>query len=132
MAEPLVLDASAMVHVLVGSPVAAQIAQRLRGNDLHVPAHFDAEVLSALGRLNRAGHLTVRQVATRLTQLIASPIERHLLGPLVIGAWGRRQHLRLVDALYVELANQLNGAIITTDSGLAAALRSAELFSASD
>jgi predicted nucleic acid-binding protein len=52
MADRLVLDASAMVDLLVGSPQGVAIGARLRGHDLHVPAHFDAEVSSALAVLD--------------------------------------------------------------------------------
>ena len=97
-----------MVDLLVGSAVAGPIEDRLRGRELHVPAHFDAEVLSALGRLQRAGELTVRQVTTRLQRLAADPVQRHLIAPLLAGAWKLRHNLRLGDALYVELADQLD------------------------
>jgi predicted nucleic acid-binding protein len=127
LAEALVLDASAMVDLLVGSSLAGTVEARLQGSDLHVPAHFDAEVLSALGRLHRAGQLSTRQVAERVELVALSPIGRHLLAPLLGGAWRRRQNLRLVDALYVELASQLDTPIITTDRGMAAATRRAHL-----
>jgi predicted nucleic acid-binding protein len=130
MAEALVLDASAMVDFLVGSSLAGTIEARLQGSELHVPGHFDAEVLSALGRLHRAGDLTARQVADRVELVAASPIGRHRLAPLLRGAWRRRENLQLVDALYVELASQLNTPIITTDRGLAAASRRAHLIAA--
>ncbi len=128
VAESVIVDASAMVDLLVGSPITEPVQHRLRGHQLHVPAHFDAEVLSALGGLQRAGELTVRQVATRLQRVATAPIQRHLLAPLLMGAWKLRHNLRLVDALYVELANQLDAPIVTTDAGLAAASPAAELF----
>jgi predicted nucleic acid-binding protein len=127
MAESVILDASAMVDLLVGTAVASSVEQRLRGHELHVPAHFDAEVLSALGRLQRAGEMTVRQVTARLERVAAAPIERHVLAPLLSGAWKLRHNLRLVDALYVELANRLGAPIVTTDTGLAAASSAADL-----
>ena len=64
--EALVLDASAMVDLLLGASSAPVIRQRLQGSDLHVPSHFDAEVLSALGRLHRGGRLTATEVSERL------------------------------------------------------------------
>jgi len=131
MAEALIVDASAMVDLLVGAPLAAPIEARLRGHVLHAPAHFDAEVLSALGRLQRSGEMTVRQVTTRIHRVASAPIERHLLNPLLEGAWKRRHNLRLVDGLYVELADQLDATIVTTDSGLASVSRAAELISGS-
>jgi len=54
------------------------------------------------------------------------PIERHLLQPLTIGAWARRHNLRLSDAYYVELADQLDVPLITTDLRLARATPRAE------
>ncbi len=127
VSEPVIVDASAMVDLLVGSPTAPSIERLLRGHEVHAPAHFDAEVLSAMGRLQRAGEMTVRQVATRLQRLSAAPIHRHLLTPLLTGSWKLRHDLRLVDAFYVELADRLDAPIITTDAGLAAASTMAEL-----
>ncbi|MEE9297679.1 MAG: type II toxin-antitoxin system VapC family toxin [Acidimicrobiia bacterium] len=126
VAERVIIDASAMVDLLVGSTLAISIRNRLRGHELYVPAHFDAEVLSALGRLHRGGYLRARQVTKRIDRLAAAPIERHALPPLLTGAWRRRHNLRLVDALYVELANRLEVPIVTTDAGLAAASPIAE------
>jgi len=116
-----------MVDLLVSSSLATNVEARLLGSELHAPAHFDAEVLSALGRLHRAGHLATRQVTERVELVAAAPIARHPLQPLLKGAWRRRENLRLVDALYVELASQLDAPIITTDRGLAAASRRAYL-----
>jgi predicted nucleic acid-binding protein len=71
--------------------------------------------------------MTVRQVTARLERVAAAPIERHVLAPLLSGAWKLRHNLRLVDALYVELANRLDAPIVTTDTGLAAASSAADL-----
>lgn len=131
MAEPgsgLVVDASAIVDLLCGNELAAAVQQRLDDGWLIAPAHIDAEVLSALGRLQRASELTEAEVAERLELFAEAPLERRPLAPLLSGAWERRRNLRLVDALYVELAAQLDGApLITTDSGMATACKSAEL-----
>lgn len=127
MAEALVVDASAIVELLLSTTIGRAVARRLRGRELHAPAHLDAEALSALGRLQRNGLLVERDVASRLRLLAEAPIERHLLSKLVLGAWRRRKNLRLVDALYVELATQLGLPLLTTDTRLAAATRVAEL-----
>lgn len=130
MPESLVVDASAMVDLLVGAETAAAIGERLRGNELSAPANFDAEVFSAIGRLHRARALTDHQARDRITDLSTAPITRHDLAPLLRGAWKLRLNLRLVDALYVALAAEIGAVIITTDNGLAAASRAAELISA--
>jgi predicted nucleic acid-binding protein len=40
------------------------------------------------------------------------------VGDLLLGAWARRHRLRLADALYVELAAQLECPLVTTDRRL--------------
>ena len=119
MAEKLVFDASAMVDYLVDSPLAVRLAARIEGADINVPAHFDAEVLSALGRLQRGGQLTETDVEQRVALTAQAPFQRHLLAPLLDGAWALHHNVRLVDALYVELAGRLDATIVTTDSGMA-------------
>ena len=127
MTERAVVDASAMVDLLVGSTAGDAVRHRLRQHELHAPGHFDAEILSALGRLHRAGMLPADAVTARVEQVAAAPIQRHELAPLLVGAWGLRDRLRLVDALYVELASRLRAPLVTTDAGLAAAASVAEL-----
>ena len=122
----LVLDASAMVDLLLGAPPALAIRLRLLGGEIHTPAHFDAEVLSALGRLSRADHVPAAAVPALLPRVENARIRRHPVGPLLTGAWDRRGDLRLVDALYVELAERLDAPIISTDDRLVAAAHRAE------
>jgi predicted nucleic acid-binding protein len=127
MTTRLVVDASAMVDYLVDTDVGRRVESRLKGSEAHVPAHFDAQVLSALERLHRAGRLTEGQVEERVELIAEAPIERHHLAPLLRGAWLRRHNLRLGDALYVELAAAIGATLITTDVGLASASADAEL-----
>ena len=121
------LDASAMVPLLVPGDSGQAIAQRIRGSAVHVPAHFDAEVLSVLGRLHRAGHLDADTVARGLDALAQAPFTRHPLSGLLTTAWSRSGDTRLVDALYVALALELAAPILTLDRGLAASAPRAEL-----
>ena len=118
--DAVVLDASALVEALVGTDVGVRVRDRMRGRILHAPAHLDAEVLSALGRLHRAGELPKNTVAAMLNELAIAPVRRHPLAPLVAGAWERRDQLRLVDALYIELASELDSlSLLSTDARLA-------------
>lgn len=119
MPESVVVDASAIVDVLAGTRYAAAVRERLDGALWHAPAHLDAEALSALGRLARAGRLQDTHLKARLELLASMPVERRPLPSLLAGAWSRRADLRLVDALYVELAHQLEAPLITTDRRLA-------------
>lgn len=118
-AEALVLDASAAVEALLGSTTGLAVRHRLRGAQLHAPAHLDAEALSALGRMHRAGDLPAETVTTQLTALASAPIVRHRLADLLGAAWQMRDQLRLVDALYVALSERLDAQLLTTDARLA-------------
>jgi len=100
MAEAVV-DASAIVDLLLDNALGAAVRRRIAGHVLLAPAHIDAEVLSALGRLHRAGELEAESVESRLRELAEAPIQ-----------------LRLVDALYVELAVSRGLPLVTTDRRL--------------
>lgn len=65
--------------------------------------------------MHRGGLVSAVQVDAMLRSLIAGPIERHRLVDLVTDAWGRRDRVRLVDAVYLELADRLGAVLITTD-----------------
>jgi predicted nucleic acid-binding protein len=126
--EELVLDASAVVEALLGTDLGIKVRTRMRGHRLHAPAHLDAEVLSALGRLHRAGEIPEATVTAALGELAAAPIQRHPLAGLLTGAWARRENQRLVDALYSELTVSLDSVrLLTTDARLARADDRAEL-----
>ena len=117
----VVVDASVIVDLVADTPRALAAADALAGHRLIAPAHIDAEVLSALGRMQRAGQLTTRKAAVALTRSARTPIDRSSLPDLLAGAWRRRNSLRLSDALYVELAEQLGVKLVTTDGRLARA-----------
>lgn len=113
-----VLDASALVDLLLGNEDGAAVRARVAGLALHTPAHLDAEVLSAVGRLHRAGDVAADAVEVMLVRLVAAPIRRHPVADLLVGAWSRRHELRLADALYVELAHSRSLPLVTTDRRL--------------
>lgn len=112
------MDASALVDLLAGNELGGAVGRRLAGHGLHAPAHLDAEILSALGRLSRAGTIADDDVGVMLARLAAAPIRRHPVAALVEGAWSRRHRLRLADALYVELAEAEGLPLVTTDGRL--------------
>jgi predicted nucleic acid-binding protein len=111
----VVVDVSVMVDLVArtGDRFAAVCATGSDGDA--PPAHFDAEVLSSLGRMQRGGVLTVAQVDAALGELRQAPVTRHGLPSLLAGAWARRDTLRLADALYVELADTAGLVLLTTD-----------------
>jgi predicted nucleic acid-binding protein len=116
----VVVDASALVDLLLNNDLGRAVRQRIAGHVLHAPAHIDAEVLSALERLHRADDLDADTVESKLHQLAAAPIQRHAVHALLVGTWARRHQLRLVDAVYVKLAISRELPLVTTDRRLRA------------
>lgn len=117
----VVLDASAAVELLLRTPAGGRAEAALRDNRVIVPAHFDAEVFSALGRLVRGKDLEERLVEPILEELARAPFVRYTLQPLLAAAWGLRHNLALRDALYVALARRMGALIVTADARLAQA-----------
>jgi hypothetical protein len=56
----------------IGSPVGVAVRDRIRGCALHAPAHLDADILTALGRLNRSG--LPPGARTALLELVAASV----------------------------------------------------------
>lgn len=117
----LVLDASAFVELLLRSEAGQDVEQQLRGSTVAVPAHFDAEVFSAMGRLARGGEIEEARVEIGLDQIARAPFRRYAVAPLLQEAWSLRHNLSLRDALYVVLAHRLGAALLTADSRLSRA-----------
>jgi predicted nucleic acid-binding protein len=120
-ADDWVVDASVLVDLVIGGTTAAASAAALAGRRLHVPAHVDVEVTSALARLLRAGAIDASRADEALAAFTRAPLERHDLAPLVPGAWKRSSALRVADAFYVELAHVLGARVLTVDARLARA-----------
>lgn len=124
-----VIDASAVVDLLLGTARADGVSAAIAGRALWAPAHLDAEVLSAFGRLVRGGHLSAGQAGRRLELLAEMPVERVPVASLIPAAWRRRSSLQLLDALYVALAEERGCRLVTCDRGLASGTATAVLIS---
>ena len=115
-----VVDASAVVDLLSRTPRAGRVVEVLRGNQLHVPAHLDAEVLAMLVRMERQGRLGDVDLDEAVDLLESFTAERHATAPLLRGAAARRANLWVADGLYVELSHRLGCGLVTCDGGQAA------------
>lgn len=118
-ARLLVVDASVVVEVLRRSERGDAVAARMRGATLATPAHLDAEVLSALGRLVRSGEAEPAEVTRALDRLARLPVERYPIAPLAQRAWALRENVALRDGLYVACAETLSATLLTLDERLA-------------
>ncbi len=111
------VDAATVVDLICDLPAADPFRQRLAAADaVAVPAHLDAEVLSALGRLKRAGRLM--HEAERVEALSTFGASRWPLQALLPFAWALTDRIAVRDALYVALAASLDATLITSDGRL--------------
>lgn len=111
------IDAATVVDLICDLPAADTFREYVSGADaVAAPAHLDAEVLSALGRLKRAGQLT-REV-DRVESLGTFPARRWPLRPLLAAAWTLTDRIAVRDALYVALAASLGATLVTSDGRL--------------
>lgn len=112
-----VVDAATVVDLVCDLPAVDPYRGLLAATDaVAAPAHLDAEVLSALGRLKRAGQLT--QEAERVGALATFGARRWPLRPLLSVAWSLADRIAVRDALYVALAASLDATLVTTDGRL--------------
>ena len=124
----IVLDASALVDVVIRSGRRPYVLSRIRDETVCAPGHQPAEVLSALARLTRSGLLSPAAARTAIDDAIGldqeiAPITRaHLRRALDLGAG-----VRVVDGLYVALAEERGCPILTTDRRLARTVTTCEV-----
>ena len=119
----IVVDASALLELLLGTTTGAAIDRVVRSAAVAVgPAHIDAEVLSALGRLERARQISAEVVGDCLDDLAVMPMTRVPLPGLLAGAWALRANIAVRDALYVVVAQRTGAKLITVDRRLHSAL----------
>lgn len=117
----IVLDASALIDVVLDQPAAAWVLDQINDEELCAPAHQPAEVLSALARLVRTAAIEREPARGALEEALALP--QRLVTPTaghIRLAFTLRDRIRVVDGLYVALADELDCALVTTDRRLAA------------
>lgn len=111
----LVVDASAVVELLAGTPRAARVADRMAGAELLAPDLLDAEVLSGLKGLERGGRLDPARAALAVAGLARMPVRRWPLTALTPRAWELRHQLSMYDACYAALAASTDAPVLTAD-----------------
>ncbi len=102
---------------------APGVAAALDDEEIRVPAHFDAEVFSAIRRLVRRRVVAVDRAGLALlrnTRLVAT---RMPLLPLYAEAFNVRDRFGPSDAFYAVLARSLSATLVTSDEALARASR---------
>lgn len=119
----IVVDASCLYEVLVDTPRAEPIRERLRADPDHAAPHvIDIEVFSLVRRDHLAATLDATAASLAVEDLRMWPGERYGHRGLLARAWELRDNVRGWDATYVALAEALDATLITLDGRLARAV----------
>jgi predicted nucleic acid-binding protein len=123
----IVVDASAMLEVLLGTATGALVEDRLLtgGESLHAPHLLDVEVAQVLRRYTAAGELTPERGREALMDLVDFPVHRYPHDVLLPRIWELRHNVTTYDAAYVALAETLAAPLVTCDARLGTAPRHA-------
>ena len=118
----IVLDASAVVEILLRTPAGARAETRLaRDGDGCAPCLVDVEVVQALRRLVVAARIDEPRGREALDDFQSMPLERYAHDRLIDRMWELRGNLTAYDAAYVALAEALDASLLTCDRRLASA-----------
>ena len=115
----IVVDASVGVKWFIPEIHAAEARQWRNGPDeLHAPAFFfDLEIASVLWKKVGHAEITRADADLILSQLPILPLTWHPASPLLTLAFdlANRTHQTVYDCLYLALAVQLGGRLVTAD-----------------
>ena len=119
----IVLDASAVLELLLNTTGGQQVAQRIASprESLHAPHLLDIEVTQVLRRYTHTNVVPADVAAAALADLGALDVFRYGHGPFLPRMWELRDNLTAYDAAYVTLAETLDAPLLTFDAQLAGA-----------
>jgi predicted nucleic acid-binding protein len=119
----IVVDASALLEVLLRTPAALAVEERMFGGreTLHAPHLIDVEVAQVLRRYTRSREISGARGRAALADLADLPLRRYPHDLLLPRIWELRNNLTAYDAAYVALAEALDAPLITRDRRLATA-----------
>ena len=117
----IVVDASVLANVVGDDEAAGQLARaRLAAaSAVSAPDLVDVETVSVLRRRWLASDLSDERFRFAVDDLLALPITRFPVGPLMVRAFELRANIIAYDACYVALAEALDCLLVTSDRRLA-------------
>jgi len=118
-----VVDASAMVELLLGTSTGESCRERLLrdGEDLCAPHLLDVEVAQVLRRYASRREITPDRGDEALADLAAMSVMRYPHGLLLERAWDLRDSASVYDAVYLALAEALDAPLVTCDARISRA-----------
>jgi predicted nucleic acid-binding protein len=118
---PVVVDASALVELLLLTRRAAAVLQAVGNTEMVAPDVINPEVLSSLRRREREGELRAGRAAQAVDDLLDAPLRRLPTLPLMPAVWTLRANVTSDDACYVALARDLGCPLVTGELKLSRA-----------
>jgi predicted nucleic acid-binding protein len=117
----IVLDASAVLELLLATPAGRRVADRISAPDetLHAPHLVDLEVAQVLRRFQREGDVDETRGREALEILRGLDLARYPHDVLLPRIWQLRQAVTAYDAAYLALAEALAAPLLTADARLA-------------
>ena len=117
----IVVDASALLELLLQTPLGARVEARLfrDADELHAPHLMDVEIVQGLRRLVRTGEVSSVRADEAIADLTDLDLHRHSHLDLLGRAWRLRDNITAYDAMYVALAEAIEAPIVTCDNPLA-------------
>jgi predicted nucleic acid-binding protein len=118
----IVIDASAVLEVLLRTPAAASVERRLfePSQTLHAPHLLDVEVAQVVRRYAGNREFDAERGRMALADLADLPLHRYPHDFLLQRVWDLRNNFTAYDAMYVALAEALDAPLMTRDKRLAA------------
>ena len=115
----LVVDASAVAEILLGTAKGRVAASLLGDQVLIAPQHLSVGVMSVLRGWSLSGRLTEEEALTAITAFRALGIELVPMDDLLPEVWRLRHNISAYDAFYVVLARACHCQLLTLDTRLA-------------
>lgn len=113
--SPIVIDASALVELLLQTAAGARVERAVGDAELIAPDVLNPEVMHALRGLERGGKLTSARASKAVGRLSRDAITRVPTLGLLREAWSLRANVSAYDACYVALARALDCPLLTVD-----------------
>jgi predicted nucleic acid-binding protein len=120
----IVLDASALIELLLRTRVGREVSRRVASPELtlHAPHLLDLEVAQVLRRYVRIRVLGAARAQLALGHLRDLDLARYPHEPFLARIWSLRENLTAYDAAYVALAEALDAPLLTCDARMASAV----------